>query len=98
MKKYFFILIFFMGLYNSAYAQTGLELTLEEKQAVLDYARLVLDRNDADAEEILFSDKLQSVKNPVIVTFFDAQGNLTDAAVTKRIHKLVEETVSMYSN
>jgi len=29
---------------------------------------------------------------------FDAQGKLTDAEVTKRIHKLVDETVSMYSN
>lgn len=29
---------------------------------------------------------------------FNAQGNLIDAEVTKRIHKLVDETVSMYSN
>lgn len=76
MKKYFFILIFFLGLNNAVHAQTSLELALEEKQAVLDYARLVLDRNDADAEDISFSDKLKSLKNPVIMTFFDGKGNL----------------------
>lgn len=76
MKKYFFILIFFLSVPNLLQAQSGLELTLEEKQSALDYARLVLDDNGADAEEIPFSDKLQFAKNPVIVTFFDDKGSL----------------------
>lgn len=97
MKKYFLILVLFLSVSGFVQAQTVLELTLEEKQAILGYARAMLDDGIFD---FIFPDKLEALKNPVIVTFFDAQGNLISTerennpnlSLTQKLEHLVDPT------